>query len=156
MQHPLVINVRGMPHPQGSMKTHALPNGKVAVRYPAAVYQWRAQIQQAVAEVMQQLTDAYDVPLPIEGAVELRLGFDLPRPMGHFGTGKNAASIKASSPLYPIVAPDTDKLIRAVCDAITDAGLWRDDSQVTTLLASKRYCINGSPPGVLIKVLELN
>jgi crossover junction endodeoxyribonuclease RusA len=32
---------------------------------------------------------------------------------------------------------DVDKLVRAVFDALTDAGVWRDDSQVVRLTASK-------------------
>jgi Holliday junction resolvase RusA-like endonuclease len=140
------IRVDGMPRPQGSMKLHALPNGKTAARYPAAVYQWRAQVQQAVAETLDQTH-------PFEGAVELRLGFDLPRPIGHFGTGRNAGAIKASAPPWPAVMPDLDKLIRAICDSITDAGLWRDDSQVCVIHAAKRYVT--SQPGVLITIIEL-
>jgi crossover junction endodeoxyribonuclease RusA len=137
------IDVRGMPHPQGSMRLHALPNGKTAARYPAAVYAWRAQVQQAVAQAEEP---------PIGGAVELRLGFDLPRPMGHFGTGRNAGVIRPAAPSWPTVMPDLDKLVRCVCDAITDAGLWKDDSQVVSLISAKRYA---SPPGVKITVTEL-
>lgn len=142
------IDVRGLPHPQGSLKLHQLPNGKTAARYPAAVYQWRAQVQQAVAmQMFEQCLESF------QGAVELRLGFDLPRPQGHFGTGRNAGIIKQSAPPWPIVAPDTDKLIRAVADAITDAGLWKDDSQVVAIHAAKRY---QSPPGVLIQITALD
>jgi crossover junction endodeoxyribonuclease RusA len=127
------------------MRLHALPGGGTAARYPAAVYQWRAQVQQAVAALeADQLC----------GAVELRLGFDLPRPAGHYGSGRNISIIKASSPAYPIVAPDLDKLVRCVADAITDAGLWRDDAQVVSLKAAKRYVT--TPPGVLITVTELS
>ena len=147
----LTINVRGLPHPQGSMKAHPLPNGKVAMRYPAAVYAWRSQVQQSVAE---EMANNVGLEFPLPGPVDLRLGFELPRPLGHFGTGRNVGTIKASAPTYPIVIPDLDKLIRCICDAVTDAGLWRDDSQVVTLMAGKRYVINGSTPGVLIRVTE--
>ena len=34
---------------------------------------------------------------------------------------------------------DVDKLARLVLDAITDAGLWRDDSQCVRLTTSKVY-----------------
>jgi Holliday junction resolvase RusA-like endonuclease len=90
---------------------------------------------------------------PFRGAVELRLGFDLQRPVGHFGTGRNAGIVKASAPAWPTVAPDTDKLARCVGDAITDAGLWKDDAQVAVLHAAKRYV--AERPGVLITVTEL-
>jgi crossover junction endodeoxyribonuclease RusA len=89
---------------------------------------------------------------PILGAVELRLGFDLPRPAGHYGTGRNAAVLKPSAPVHPITVPDLDKLVRCVSDAITDARLWADDSQVVSLVTAKRY---GEQPGVHITVTEL-
>jgi len=140
----LTIDVRGVPRPQGSMRLHTLPNGKTAARYPAVVYAWRAQVQQAVAQLDTE---------PFLGPVELRLGFDLPRPVGHFGTGRNRDLIRASAPAHPTVAPDLDKLTRCVADAITDAGLWKDDSQVVVIYAAKRYVTNR--PGVLIIVQEL-
>jgi len=137
------VDVRGTPIPQGSLRLHPLPNGKTAARYPATVYAWRGQVQQAVAQLEEP---------PLGGAVELRLGFDLPRPMGHYGTGRNAGVVRPSAPAWPTVMPDVDKLARCICDAITDAGLWHDDSQVVSLTAAKRY---GSPPGVLIQITEL-
>jgi crossover junction endodeoxyribonuclease RusA len=120
-------------------------NGKgYGVKYPAGVYQWRGQVQQAVADaVIEQMI----------GPIELRLGFDLPRPGAHYGTGRNAGVVKASAPTHPSVMPDLDKLVRCVCDAITDAGLWRDDAQVVSIIAAKRY--TNANPGVLIQVTEV-
>ena len=97
------VYVRGLPRPQGSMRLHTLPNGKTAARYPPAVYGWRSQMQQAIVELGEE---------PFTGPVELRLGFDLPRPAGHSGTGRNAGTVKPSAPTYPTVAPDLDKLTR--------------------------------------------
>ena len=48
----------------------------------------------------------------------------------------------------PSVAPDLDKLVRAVLDGLT-AIAYRDDGQVTTLTASKIY---GDRAGVSVKV----
>jgi Holliday junction resolvase RusA-like endonuclease len=47
----------------------------------------------------------------------------------------------------PSVAPDLDKLIRAVLDALT-AVAYRDDGQVTRITATKEY----GTPGVSVKV----
>jgi len=150
----VTIDVRGTPRPQGSMKLHALPNGGTAARYPPAVYEWRARVQQAVADVMQQAADdeLHVVELPLTGAVELRLGFDLVRPRGHYGTGRNLNILKPSAPKFPDYMPDLDKLVRCVSDAITDAGLWNDDGQVCSIVAAKRWA---TPPGVKITVTEL-
>jgi len=142
----LNIHVLGVPRPQGSMKAHVLPNGKVAMRYPPAVFEWRRTIQQAVAELEES---------PVHGAVRLRLGFDLPRPIDHFlpvNSKRSVPEVNPSAPAHPTVAPDLDKLVRAICDAITDTGLWRDDSQVVMITAAKRY---SSPPGVHIAIEEL-
>jgi Holliday junction resolvase RusA-like endonuclease len=140
----VTIDVRGHPRPQGSMRLHPLPGGKTAARYPAVVYEWRAQVQQAVAATEHEVFD---------GAVELRLGFELPRPLGHHGTGRNRGKVKRSAPAWPGVIPDLDKLVRCVCDAITDAGLWHDDAQVCSIQAAKRYATG--PSGVIITVTEL-
>jgi Holliday junction resolvase RusA-like endonuclease len=137
------VDVRGLPRPQGSMRLHTLANGHTAARYPAAVWAWRHQVQQAVAELgAEQFT----------GAIELRLGFDLPRPAAHYGTGRNLARLKPSARPWPISAPDLDKLVRCISDAVTDAGLWHDDSQVVSIKAAKRYA---APPGVLITIKEV-
>jgi Holliday junction resolvase RusA-like endonuclease len=49
----------------------------------------------------------------------------------------------------PVSRPDIDKLCRAVLDAIGDSGaVWKDDSQVVTLIAAKEY----GEPGVIISV----
>jgi Holliday junction resolvase RusA-like endonuclease len=73
-----------------------------------------------------------------EGAVRLSARFFLPRPGGHFGTGRNAGMLRPSAPTWPAVKPDVDKLARAVLDALTGT-LWRDDKQVVWLEASKHY-----------------
>jgi crossover junction endodeoxyribonuclease RusA len=128
------------------MKAHQLPNGKIAMRYPPAVHAWRAQVQQAAAEGM-------ELRFPFEQAVSVHLGFELPRPIGHYGTGRNAGQIRQSAPPEPTVMPDLDKLVRCVCDALTDAGVWKDDAQVVQLIAAKRYA--KSQPGVRIQVQEV-
>jgi len=35
--------------------------------------------------------------------------------------------------------PDTDNLVKLVCDSATEAGVWSDDSQVTSITASKEW-----------------
>ena len=35
--------------------------------------------------------------------------------------------------------PDTDNLVKLVCDSATEAGVWSDDSQVTSIAASKEW-----------------
>jgi crossover junction endodeoxyribonuclease RusA len=77
----------------------------------------------------------------------------MPRPKDHYGTGRNSGTVKPSAPINPASMPDLDKLVRCICDALTDAGVWKDDAQVCVLVAAKRYT-NGLP-GVLIQIAEL-
>lgn len=77
-------------------------------------------------------------PEPLEGAVYLLLTFYLEKPI----------SVKRDE---PFVKPDLDKLIRACGDALTGVA-FRDDSQVTTIVASKVYAEVGQRVGVQIGV----
>lgn len=75
---------------------------------------------------------------PIEGPIEIRLSFFLPRPKAHFGTGRNAGKVKPSAPKNHTSKPDVDKLARAVLDGLTGTA-WGDDAQVETITATKQY-----------------
>jgi Holliday junction resolvase RusA-like endonuclease len=50
----------------------------------------------------------------------------------------------------PTVPPDLDKLIRAINDSATDAGIIEDDSQVIEIVAYKFYEAENLPIGALI------
>lgn len=86
--------------------------------------------------------------------VLLTLVFYRPRPKGHFGTGRNAGTLKASAPSYPTTMPDLTKLIRATEDGLTKI-VWRDDSQVVAQQTFKLYADPPHKPGVLIRVEKL-
>ena len=73
---------------------------------------------------------------PVTDGVTVNLIFTMPRP-------------RTVKRLEPSVAPDLDKLIRAVLDALT-AIAYVDDGQVTEIAATKVYGVN---PGVHIQVI---
>lgn len=102
------------------------------------------------ASVADAATEAMDGPL-LAGPLELILTFTVPRPQGHYGTGRNAGTVKQSAPLFPVVKPDVTKLVRAVEDALTGI-VWRDDAQVISQHASKVY---GEPASCAVEVLSL-
>jgi len=83
-------------------------------------------------------------------AIQIRLAFVMPRPKSHYGTGKNAATLKRFVPSYHTSKPDLDKLIRCVKDALTGVA-WKDDSQVCEVVADKKY---GETPGVNVEIEE--
>jgi len=92
---------------------------------------WRATVSAAAADAMQ------GAPL-LDGPIELTVEFVFPRPKGHYGTGRNAAVLKASAPQYVTRAPDVDKLARAIGDALSGI-VFRDDAQVADLYVRKVY-----------------
>lgn len=136
------IQVHGIPAPQGS-KRH-VGNG-VMVESSAKVKPWREAVKWATIEA------AFE-PFH-DGPVRVLLEFFLPRPQGHYGTGRNACEVKASAPTRPHRKPDLDKLIRSTLDALGEAGVWRDDSQVCYVEAAKWYA-DERPPGAVIEIRE--
>jgi Holliday junction resolvase RusA-like endonuclease len=86
-----------------------------------------------------------------DGPVGLAVVFHLRRPKGHFGTGRNADRVKASSPAWPCVKPDCTKLLRGVEDAMTGI-VWRDDAQVVEQMVSKVY---GAPERAQVRAWSL-
>ncbi len=84
------------------------------------------------------------------GPLELRITFYLPRPRGHYGTGKKAGVIKGSAPAYPAVRPDASKLTRSSEDSLKGIA-WRDDSQIVVQKIRKEY----GTPGALIQIIDM-
>jgi crossover junction endodeoxyribonuclease RusA len=128
----LTVFVPGRPAPQGS-KRH-VGNG-VMVEMSKHVKPWRADIREHV------LSQLLGTP-PIDGAVQIELEFVLPRPV---------STPKRSTP-PAIKRPDLDKLERAVLDALSSAGVWHDDSQVTRMSSGKRIAEIGERTGCRITV----
>ena len=91
---------------------------------------------------------------PFAGPVSIDLVFIMPRPKGHFGTGKNSQVIKESAPSRHVSKPDLDKLVRCVKDALTNV-VWNDDSQVYELTATKQYETISRGTGVKIAIRRI-
>ncbi len=138
----LSFAVRGLPVPQGSMRAF-VRNGHAAVTSDNPLLRsWRSEVTSAAAA-------AFAGRPPLTGPVMVALRFILPRPTGHFGK----RGLLPSAPRFPIGARgDLDKLCRGVLDAITGAGVWRDDGQAVSLTAAKLY---GDQPGVQVDLTAL-
>jgi Holliday junction resolvase RusA-like endonuclease len=65
----------------------------------------------------------------ITGAIELTAEFYFKRPGSHYGSGKNASTLKPSAPMIHAQSPDLAKLLRSLEDALSGV-VWRDDKQV--------------------------
>jgi Holliday junction resolvase RusA-like endonuclease len=119
----LSFTVYGTPIPQGSMKAF-MPRGR---RFPVVTSDnlrtlpWKYMVTAAAREALR------DSP-PVEGPIAIDIEFYLPRP-------KSAQK----RVVYPVKKPDLDKLVRAILDACTDAGVWKDDAQVVAVIATKSF-----------------
>lgn len=133
----LLFHVTGRPAAQGS-KRH-VGNGRFidASKYLPA---WRKQVTQ----VARSIAIASDWET-VDGPVQLHVDFYLERPK----------SVPRHRRRFHTKAPDLDKLVRAVCDALTDADIWADDSQVVRLIAAKDYA-DDVEPGAFIQVTRLD
>jgi len=141
----ITIEVRGLPAPQGS-KRHV--GHGIMVESSRAVGPWR----EAVRAETQRVLAIPGGAAWLAGPVAVEITFRLPRPKGHYGTGKNANKIRSSAPIFPAGRPDLDKLTRAVLDGLTAGGAWADDAQVVNLQAWKMY---GQHPGCSIEIGQL-
>lgn len=129
----VTLNVPGIPIPQGSKNIF---NGRLVETNANKLRIWRKAIGVAATNHHQGE--------PIDRPVHMTVEFRFPRPKHHFGTGKNALVIKEKAPTQYTAKPDLDKLIRAVGDALTQAGIIRDDSRITRITATKVYGVPGA------------
>jgi Holliday junction resolvase RusA-like endonuclease len=134
----LAVRVCGIPKAQPRVK--AFRRGDHAgVFDPGTADGWKLLVRHEAAK-------EWDA-VKFEGAVHVELAFYMPRPKAHFG--KNG--LKSTAPTAHTGKPDLDNLEKAVLDALTQLGIWDDDSQVAVVTKCKCY----SPhPGALIVVKD--
>lgn len=119
----ITFTVLGVPVPQGSMKAFMPKNG----RFPVVTSD-NLRTRPWKQSVTFEASVAMAATKPIADPVTVSVLFYLPRP-------KTAPR----SVLEPAKKPDIDKLVRAILDALTDAGVWIDDSQVVSVAARKCF-----------------
>ncbi len=79
---------------------------------------------------------------PLEGPLRARIVFAMPRPKSHYRTGKYSNFLKESAPMYHIIKPDSDNLIKFCFDALSGY-VFKDDCQIAVVETEKVY--SGSP-----------
>lgn len=138
----LVIKVYGIPGPQGSKRfVGRTKSGRgLMVESSKKVKPWREDVK-AAAEIVRAGRDPLDCPL------RLHMVFTLPKP----------ASAPKRRQTWPMRTPDLSKLARSTEDALTAAGVWKDDARVVEYgLLAKRYPGEGrgalEAPGVWIEI----
>ena len=144
----LSLVVYGRPAPQGS-KRH-LGKG-VMVESSKHVKPWREDVRAAALGAIEHcanrgcdsLADGY----PLDGPIVVRMVFTVAKP-------KNAPKTRRT---WPATMPDLSKLARSTEDALTSAGVWRDDARVVEYERLAKVYPGEDPdaldrPGALIAV----
>lgn len=121
--------VHGEPQSQGSIKAFMAGGRPVLTSTNKNLKGWRDLIATQAQEQAQQL----------DGPLRVFLHFFVPKPK----------SLRKKDVL-PAKRPDIDKLARAALDAMTHV-LYADDSQVTTLVVSKRYAETQTGVRILVE-----
>lgn len=149
------VSVRGRPAPQGSKRARPIYKGRGAAReftghvaqqeMSPRVKDWRSDVKEAAEKVIADCGHrAFD------GPVRVQMVFTVPKPQ----------SAPKRRRTWPCKMPDLSKLCRATEDALTDAGVWRDDALVVEYLRLAKVYPGEDPealevPGVLITVSEV-
>lgn len=114
----------GIPSAQGS-KRH-VGNG-IMVDTDKNLKSWRSVV-----------AGACPLEAPLNCPVEVSIVFCYNRPKSHYGRRDKKPYLKDDAPYFKSSAPDVDKLMRAVCDALTGIA-YVDDALIARLSASKIY-----------------
>lgn len=126
MSQYLRFTALGTPVTQGSTRAYVTGGRAVTVSKTPPLVEWRAVVTAACQEKMRECGLEMQM-----GAAFVWMSFYLPRP-------KTAPKTRD---IYPARGRDVDKYARAVLDSITNAGAWKDDSQVVDMHAIKRYVV---------------
>lgn len=146
----LTFVVLGLPKPKGSKKAFVnrkTGHAQIVDDNPTALREWTNLVRDRAMFAMHGDLVSRVKPLVVT------VTYVLPRPQGHFGTGRNAETLRKSAPECCIVKPDTDKLDRAILDALTGI-VYHDDAQVCGLHAVKALADPGEMTGAIIAVSE--
>ena len=89
---------------------------------------------------------------PIDNPIRLEMDIYMPRPKGHYGTGKNEGNLKKSAPRFPDRKPDIDNIFKLFTDA-AEGLLWTNDSRIVQMDVKLWYA-DERAPGYDVSVLE--
>lgn len=141
----LVIEVRGMPAPQGSKKfVGTTKSGRgLLVESSKKVKPWR---QDVVAAAIEEMAGA----APLDGPLVVRMVFTMPKP----------GSAPKRRRTWPDKKPDVSKLARSTEDALTTACVIADDARIVEYERLAKVFPNEDPealssPGVRIEIWKM-
>lgn len=110
--------VYGNPAPQGSKRyVGTTKTGRgIMIESSKKVRPWRMDVKAAA----EQLREQHACQMPLDGPLIVSMVFTLPKP----------ASAPKKRRTWADKKPDLSKLARSTEDAISDAGVWRDDARI--------------------------
>ncbi len=122
------FEVIGVPKPQGSMKAISI-GGRARVKPSGGsdFAAWRNAVSQAAKDVAEH----DDVPAPLDGPLVLLVDYRIPMPKSRPKRDRERGEAHKTS------APDLDKLVRTIGDALTASGLIVDDARFVAINATK-------------------
>ncbi len=142
------VTIPGTPRTQGS----TAPGISASTGKPHG-FKTRQERQHRALAVQLMAAAWKGQPIPKPTPVEVTVVCSFPRPACHYGTGRNAHTLKRSAPSTPHAkAPDADKIARLLLDALTLAGVYQDDGQVAQLNVEKRWAPNTTRPWTRVTV----
>ncbi len=126
------FEVIGVPAPQGSTRAFVVGNRAVTTnKGNKAQMAWR----DSVARAAHDIANHDDIAAPLDGPLVLSVEFRFPMPKSRPKRDRLTGNIAKTT------APDVDKLLRSVCDALQAAGLVADDARIAAIAATKREVV---------------
>ncbi len=124
------------PTPKGRPR-FAIVRGRARAYTPAKTRLSEAEIHVAIRdEVMRHGKFEAGIPLRLDVTFWLRKPASKPKKI-----------------TMPTCKPDVDNFLKTVCDSL-NGYVWHDDSQLVSINAKKRYCLNGDCPRIELRIRE--
>lgn len=123
------FEVLGIPAPQGSTRAFVVGNRAVTTNKGSPKHMaWRDSVAAAAQRAAEERVDWSG---PLDEPLTLTVTFRFPMP------ASRSKADRAAGECPKLSAPDLDKLVRSVGDALQAGGLIRDDSRIVQLDARK-------------------
>lgn len=147
----ITIVVTGSPAPQGSKSFKGIRGGKAILAESSRhVKPWRDAVRADALLARNAWAEQWGRWIPLDQPLLVEMVFTMPKP---------AAAPKRRR-TWPMRMPDLSKLCRSTEDALTDAGIWRDDARVVEYGRLAKVFPGEDPdaldqPGALIRIYTL-
>jgi Holliday junction resolvase RusA-like endonuclease len=160
----LEIRVSGTPGPQGSKNARAIYKGrgenrtftgKIAQQESSKkVKPWREAVAAAAKEAMAGHT------FRLQSALMVEMVFTMRRPASRPTWWPTGERWSKTTPMRPAGYPDVSKLARSTEDALTTAGVWKDDGRVVEYGRLAKVYPGDDPdaleePGAVIRIYRI-